>query len=98
VSSPGNTPRASTHAKRGFCPDCGGPGTFVLPSFITCDRRCGFADDAESDGVPTHVDSEHTVVVCKWCGEDETKKWGPEMRVGGLDLWTCRKCGKSFHA
>lgn len=87
-------------AKKGQAP-CGHPGTYVTPSFITCDLRCEFDETDESDGVPTHVEFERTRPICPYldCDGGEIVSWPEEWNhADGRTYWLCRGCGKSFHA
>lgn len=96
------TRNSSGNAKRGTAP-CGHPETFVLPNFVTCDLRCEFPydDEEDSDGVPDHVDPEHTQPICPYlgCPGGRIKRWPSEYQnTDGEDYWLCDGCGRSFHA
>lgn len=89
------SPPPNSNGKKGRAP-CGHVGTAVTPNFYTCDVNCG--EDGDDDAIPEHIDPEKTRVYCKYCGDEHVKKWSDEFRKDDMDFWTCRGCGKSFHA
>ncbi len=96
------------NGKRGTAP-CGCPGFHVTPSYVTCAFGCdGPGSGDESDGVPLDGDSgdsgdedsdpNRTKPLCVACGSSDVEKWDSGFSRLGKPLWTCRQCGKDFHA
>ena len=81
-----------TSARVGTAP-CGHPGTFVTPTFVTCDLRCGFPSDDDGAPEPIQDQDERTRPLCKACGSGDTEPFATDAF---LDCFHCRPCGKVF--